>query len=574
MKVSKLARFATLGLSLMIVLALVVGVVGAQDGEEKVLVSGIQMVGGDLNTIDPSISEVAAEHQITSLLWPGVTVQDELTGEVVPGIATDWEVSEDGTVITYNLIPELPWVQVNQETGEVEQVMDDSGNPRYVTANDVIYGITRALDPETASPYSYVLAPYVLNGAEFNAGEVGAEELGVVAVDDYTLQITLPEAVGFAPAVHGLWMAAPLPQWAIEAGGDSWTEPEFINSYGPFALAEWAHDESITIVKNPFWPGTETIAQPKLDRVVFRFLEQQAQFAEFLAGTMDAVNVPLEELERVKNDPELSTMYSNGTQFCTYYLGFDNTEEPTNNVHLRRALSLAIDRVSIVENVSKGGQIPAQWFSRPGLAAAPTLETHPDLGITFNPEEAQAELQLALEDLGLSSVEELPPLTFAYNDSSGHAAIAQAIQQMWADTLGISVQLSAMDPTTYFASLSEDAPMIFRSGWCQDYPDASNFLFDVLHSQSSQNDPGFSNAEYDALVEQARTMTDNAARTELYAQAEEILVDQEAGLAPIYWYTTNQLTRPYVERTYSIVGDEAYETWDIDMEAKAAFAGQ
>src|SRR5690606_7129648 len=125
-------------------------------GEEKVLVSGIQMVGGDLNTIDPSISEVAAEHQITSLLWPGVTVQDELTGEVVPGIATDWEVSEDGTVITYNLIPELPWVQVNQETGEVEQVMDDSGNPRYVTANDVIYGITRALDPETASPYSYV----------------------------------------------------------------------------------------------------------------------------------------------------------------------------------------------------------------------------------------------------------------------------------------------------------------------------------------------------------------------------------------------------------------------------------
>jgi oligopeptide transport system substrate-binding protein len=569
MKVSKLARFVTLALSLAIVLTLVVGVVGAQD-EEKTLVSGLNMVGGDLNTLDPSLSEVSGEHTIITLLFPGVTVQDELTAEVVSGIASSWDVSEDGLVYTYHLIPDIPWVRVNQETGEVEQVMDDSGNPLYVTANDIIYGITRTLDPETASPYSYVMAPYVLNGVEFNAGEAAAEDLGLVAVDDYTLEITLPEAVGFAPGIHGLWMAAPELQSAVEAGGDEWTEPENIATYGPFAMADWAHDEGITLVANPFWPGTDTIQQPILDRIEFRFLDPQAQFAEFQAGTIDAIDVPLEELERVQNDPELSTMYSNGTRLCTYYLGFDNTEAPVDNAHLRRALSLAVDRQSIVDNVTKGGQIPAQWFSRPGLAAAPTLDSHPDLGITFNPEEAQAELALALEELGLASAADLPALTFAYNDSSGHAAIVQAVQQMWTDNLGINVQLTAMDPTTYFATVSEEAPTIYRSGWCQDYPDANNFLFDVFHSESSQNDPGFSDPEYDALIEQARVSTDTAERTELYAQAEEILVDRDAGVIPIYWYTTNQLTRPYVERTYSIIGDQAYEVWDLDTEAQAA----
>lgn len=562
--VTRHSRFMAVCLVLLLALSLV-GATYAQD-EGKVLHTGIGMVGGDLNTIDPAVSEVAGEHQITTLLWPGLTVQDEVTAEVVPGIATDWEVSEDGLTYTYNLRPDIAWVRYNADSGEVEQVMDEEGNPRVVTAQDVVYGWQRTLNPETASPYAYVLQVVVNNGAEVAAGEAPVEDLGITAVDDYTVEITMPEALGFAPGIHGLWMATAQPAWSIDEGGDLWTEPEYISTYGPFALKEWAHDESITIIKNPFWVSTETIEQPILDEVVFHFLDQQAQFAEFLAGTLDAAEVPLEELERVQSDPELSAMYSNGARMCTYYLGFDNTEAPMDNANLRRALSLSIDRVSLVDNVTRGGQIPAQWYARPGLGGAPTPETHPDLGISYDPEAAQESLTAALEDLGLASVDELPPLTLAFNGNSGHDAIMQAIQQMWSETLGVNVTLSAMDPTTYFSTLSEDAPLIFRSGWCQDYPDANNFLFDVLHSQSSQNDPGFSNAEYDALVEQARVSTDPDERVELYAQAEEILVDQEAGLAPIYWYTTNQVTRPYVERTYSIVGDEAYESWDITEE--------
>jgi oligopeptide transport system substrate-binding protein len=358
-------------------------------------------------------------------------------------------------------------------------------------------------------------------------------------------------------------MARAVPQWIIEEFGDVWTEPENIATYGPYAVKEWAHEESITLIKNPFWAGTDAIPQPAIDEVTFRFLDPQQQFAEYEAGSMDAIAVPLEEIERVQNDATLSAEYKVGTNPCTYYIGFDNTEAPLDNAHLRRALSFSIDRESIVTNVTRGGQIPAQWYSRPGLDAAPTLETHPDLGVKFDPELAQEELQLALTDLGLSDVSELPPLTLSYGESANHGAIMQAIQQMWADNLGLSVQLAGLDSTTYFATVSEDAPMIFRSGWCQDYSDANNFLYDVLYSQSSQNDPGFSNEEYDSLVEQARVETDVEVRRDLYAQAEEILVVDEAGVAPVYWYTTNQLVKPYVEFTTSVTGNQAYFNWDV-----------
>jgi len=542
-------------------LAFIIGMVSAQD-EGKVLVTGISMVGGDLETIDPNVSETSSSIEIVNQIFVGLTAQDVTTGNPVLGLAESYDT--EGNVFTFHMMNNVPWVRYNAESGAVEEVTDEAGAVRMVNAQDVYNGIVRALDPATAAPYSYVLAGYVVNGVEFNAGEAAVEDLGVKVIDDFTLEITAPEAVSFAPSIYGLWVARPVPSWAIEEFGDAWTEPENIATNGPFALKEWAHEQSITLIKNPFWVGTADIPAAKLDEVTFRFLDPAAAFAEYQAGTMDAVSVPLEELERVKADPVLSAEYHTGTNPCTYYIGFDNTEDPMTNVNLRRALSLAVDRQAIVDNVTKAGQIPAQWFSRPGLAAAPTLENSPDLGIKYDPEAAKAALALALEELGLSDVSELPPLTLTYNGAAGHGAIMQAVQQMWTDVLGIETQLATLDPTTYFSSVSEDAPMMYRAGWCQDYSDANNFLYDVLYSKSSQNDPGFSNAEYDELVVAARTESDQAKRLELYQQAEEILVDQEAGIIPIYWYVTSQVIKPYVEAAQSVTGNEAYNLWDVN----------
>jgi oligopeptide transport system substrate-binding protein len=556
----KVARILPLMLLIVAVFAVVGGVV-AQEGSR--LVTSISMTSGDLSTIDPTVSEVSSSIEVVNQIFIGLTFQDVRDANTIPGVATDWsvETTDAGAVYTFNLRNDIPWVRYNAESGQVEQIMDESGNPRMVTAHDVVYGILRGLDPVTAAPYSYVPIPYIVGAAEFNDGSGDASGVGVTAVDDWTVQITAPEEVAFAPAIYGLWVARPVLQSAVEEGGDSWTEAEYIATNGPYTLKEWAHDESLTLIKNPFWPGSAEIPQASIDEIEYRFLDPTQQLIEFEAGNLDAIDVPAAEIVRVRSDATLSQQLVTGTNPCTMYVGFDFTEAPTDNVHLRRALSYAIDRAAITDNVLRGGQIPAQWFARPGLTASPTLETHPDLGIKLDTAKAQEEFALALEELGMTAAD--LQLTATYGDTTTNAAIMQAIQQMWSDTLGLQVELAASDPTTYFSMLSEEYPAIARAAWCQDYSDANNFLYDVFYSQSSQNDVGFSNAEYDALVEQARVESDVEVRRDLYAQAEEIFVVDEAAIAPVYWYTLNRLIRPGVEFAPSVTGNEGYYLWSI-----------
>jgi oligopeptide transport system substrate-binding protein len=241
------------------------------------------------------------------------------------------------------------------------------------------------------------------------------------------------------------------------------------------------------------------------------------------------------------------------------------------DARVRRALSMAVDRQSLIDNVTKGGQEPAQWFSRPGLAGAPTMETHPDLGIKYDPEGAKAELQSYLDEKGVTA--DSLDLTLQYNTSSGHQAIAETLQQMWADTLGVNVKLVNQEFAVHLTSIkSKDTPQIYRIGWCMDYPDANNFARENNAVNGSQNpaengEPygGFNwkNDEYEALVVEAAKETDPVKRVELYAQAEQIAMVDDAIMIPIYWYTNLDLTKPYVTRTYSSTGHEAFEKWDI-----------
>jgi oligopeptide transport system substrate-binding protein len=258
----------------------------------------------------------------------------------------------------------------------------------------------------------------------------------------------------------------------------------------------------------------------------------------------------------------LSQQYVEGSSSCTYYYGFSVNVAPTDNVHLRRALSYAIDRQDIVDNVTRSGQLPAPFFSNPSLAAAPLVADYPDLGINYDPDLALEELDLALEEMGLSDVSELAPITLLFNTSEGHQRIAEAIQQMWQEELGVEVQLTNQEFGVYLDQRSTFP--VWRAGWCSDYPDNHNFLYDVFHSTSDNNDTGWVSEEFDALIEEAASLTDYAARTELYAQAEEILVYEDAAMIPIYFYSDVELTQPYVERTYSTGGDQRYEKWDIN----------
>jgi len=549
--------------------------------ERKVLITSF--LSGDVATIDPAVSQDVNSTQIAQEAFIGMTNLNEVTNLVEPGIAASWDVlnNDDGSqAITLHLRDDVPWVRWNGTAVETVKTCDGSAD-RIVNAHDFAYGIYRNQLPANASPYAYLLG-FVLKGAsDFSSGKTDDfSTVGVKVIDDFTLEMTFIDQVAYNLGIAGLWVALAQPKWiiegdcdgAIQARGERWIEPGFFQSYGPFTLKEWVHDDYISIVKNPFWPGTEEIPQPKLDEVVFHMLDEPAQLAEYEAGNMDMVSSPpLSDLDRIKADPTLSKELSVSPQFCTYYYGFNTKAPVVDDARVRRALSMAVDRQSLIDNVTKGGQAPAQWFARPGLAGSPTIETHPDLGIKHDPEAAKAELQSYLDEKGVTA--DSLDLSLMYNTSTGHQAIAEAIQQMWKDVLGVNVKLVNQEFRVYLDTVqSRDTPQIWRLGWCLDYPDANNFDKDNNTVGGSQNpaengEPygGFNwrNDEYERLVIEAAKETDPAKRVELYAQAEQIAIVDDAIMIPLYWYTNLDLTRPYVVRTYSSDGKESFEKWDI-----------
>lgn len=533
---------------------------------------------GDVPTLDPSLGTDTSSIQIAIETFVGLTRQHEVTNDVEPGMAETWDVAdnEDGTqTITFHLRNDIPWVKYNGN--EVEQVLDADGNVRMVNANDFYYGTMRTLLPETASNYAYVLGMAIVGAAEYNNGtSTDPESVGVKVVDDYTLEMTFLEPAAYNAAIAGMWIAYAEPSWLIEDVGDKWTETGFFQGYGPYTLKEWVHDSFITIVKNPFWPGTAEIPVPMVEEVTWLMLDSSPAMAEYESGNLDVVPVPLADMDRVKADPVLSEELYIAPNLCTYYYGFNTSAPVVDDVRVRRALSMSVDRQSLIDNVLKGEQVAAQWFSRPGLAGSPTLDDHPDLGVKYDADAAKAELQSYLDEMGVAAAD--LDLTLMFNTSEGHQRIAEAIQQMWKDNLGVEVKLVNQEWGVYLDTIKGlETPQIWRLGWCLDYADANNFIREVFGKNGGANvfdgdtpvgGIFYNNPEFfDGLLAAAREQ-DPVARVDMYAALEETLVVTDAAIIPIYWYTTVSLTRPYVTRTYSSGGHQHIEKWDVDMAAK------
>ncbi len=536
--------------------------------EETLFYGGANAGVGDIPTLDPSTSQDSVSIQMVQEMFGGPTHLNEENTDIEPGMATDWEISKDGLVYTFKLRDDISWVKYNNATGEVEQVLDDEGNPRIVNANDFVYGIRRTLDPKTGGVYAYV--NYIVkNGAEVNGGGEKAEEdplygkleeIGVRAVDDFTLEFTLTQPASYFLGIASMWMNYAQPEWLIAEKGDRWVEGGIVQTYGPYALKAWEHDVSSTLIANPFWPGTDSVPKPSIKYVHQQFLDQSAQFANYESGLVDVSDVPLPELDRIRADAALSQELQTPGILCTYFYGFNVTKPPFDDVNVRKAFSWAIDRTAIVENVTKGGQIPARFFARPGLTGAP------DENADFGPP-VTADLEKAKEFLAASkypTAGDLGEITLMTNQVEGHVKIAEAIQQMWQDALGVKVNLVTQEWKVFLETRHNDPPQVARNGWCQDYPDADNFLRVVMRSDSTNNDTRWGNPEFDKLVDEAAKETNQAKRKELYTQADKILVEEDVAIAPIYWYTRVEVTKPYVTRTKSMTGHEAYEKWTLN----------
>lgn len=577
---SKFTRVRSLVLALLALL-IVVGVVGAQDRDGKTLL--VNYGEGDVPFLDPTHATDTSSIQIINELFPGLTIIDEVTLETKPAMSTGWSLSDDGLTYTFNIVEGVQWVKYNADSGEVELLSDADGNPRLVTANDFKFGMLRSMDPRNGSYYGGILAGWLNGGLDFNSAiddlaEDASDEdaqaaldavmgdVTINVVDDYTIEFTSPNTAGFLPQIYGMWMSTAQPSWVVEEFGDAWTEPENIVSYGPFALSEWLHGESLTMVRNPHWAGTEGVPAAKLDGVHGIMVDTAAGLANYEAGLIDATGVPNAELDRVLADSVLSAEYESSGNSCSFYFAMNTTIAPTDDIRVRRALSMSIDRELVTSTILHPAD-PAYFFTRPGLAAAPTFEEYADISIGNDLSEAQALIADYLADNG----GEMAPVQFMHTTgSSSGPLLAAAVQEMWGDAFdgAVTVEVITQEWAVFLETRRspDTAPNMWYIGWCLDYPDTHNFLYDVWHSSVAVNGTGWQNDEFDGLLEQAMVLDDLEVREGLYAQAEEIITNTDPALIPVWYNSSSRLTKPYVERPFGVTGGVTqYELWDLDL---------
>jgi len=535
---------------LVAVLATVAMVVSACGPKGPKLAQEINLnLGTEPPTLDPALATDTTSVEVDESLFLGLTDFDDKTMEVIPELATEWTVSDDGLVWTFKMRKDAVWVHYDPATKKFTK-------KRPVTAHDVEYGVKRTLNPETASDYAYVL--YIIkNGEAYNSGEItDPAEVGVKALDDWTVQFTLEQPAAYFGGIAGMWVARPQPKEAIEEFGDKWTEPGNIWTNGAFALDTWEHESRLVLVKNPHWYNAKNVSLQRINYVMV--VEASTAFAMYENGELDVCGVPSTEIDRVKADPVLSKEFYQAPYLCTYYLGFDTTEPPVDNKLVRQALSYAVDRQKLIDTVLKGGQKPAKTFACPGIFGSPAEDPN-FVGISYDPEKAK---QL-LADAGYPNGEGFPEMTYLFNTSEGHRMIAEFIQQGWKEVLGINVVLANQEWKVYLETIESDPPQVWRMGWCADYPDENNWVLENFHSKKGSNRIKWSNPEFDKACEEAAATSDPAKRKELYAKAEKILCVDEAAIIPIYYYTRVVCNKPYVERTYAALGNEHYDKWRV-----------
>ena len=469
-------------------------------------------------TVDPQLIEEVSGSHVARQLFEGLMNQDE-EGELVPGVATGFEGNGDNTEFTFTLREDAVW---------------SNGDP--VTAEDFVYAIRRAADPATASPYSwFVELTAIRNAGAVINGEMDPSELGVEAVDERTVRFTLESPTPYFPNMTTHTTLFPAHRPTIEEFGDDWTDPENLVGNGAYTLAEAVPGERTRLVKSDtYWDADNVI----LEEIEFLVVNDENQaLTRYLADEIDHVEpLPAGQYPRLKEEyPDEATVVP---RLCSYYYALNQSEngpEALKDPRVRTALALAIDRDVIVDQVLQGGQGAAYFFAHPATAGYLT----PDIEYAGMTQAERDEMAKSL--MQEAGVEDLA-VEITYNTSESHKQIATVISQMWKQKLGVETTLSNYEWQTYLDRTDSQQFEVARAAWCGDYNEASTFL-DLLTSNNGNNDGRFENADYDALLAEARTSADP---NPLYQQAEQLLSEQ-MGIIPIYHYTLNFMLDPAIK---------------------------
>ena len=502
---------------------------GADAPAERVLNRGL---GSAPDSFDPHKSRSVQAGTVLRDIGEALmtyTVNGELTG----GVAEAWSVSDDGLVYTFTLRADARW---------------SNGEP--VTAGDFVYALRRLVDPATAAFNGELAAP-IEHAAGILDGELEPAELGVRRVDDRRLEIRLAQPTAYFLSVLTHTSTQPIYAPGVERHGDAFVRPGNLVTNGPYRLVHADPASLIVIERNPYYWNSPATA---IAEVHYHVLPQPAtEYNRFRAGELDITdNVPAESFASIREayPDELRV----APTLAIYYYGFNVTRPPfEGNRDLRAALSMAIDRDVLVERITGRGEAPAYSFVPPGIPGyEPPIPAFADLT-----QEERVERARRLYYAAGYSEDNPARIELRYNTSDTHQRIAEAVQLMWREALGVETELINEEFQVLLENIrAGEVTQVFRSAWSGTYPDAHSFL-SIQESANPSNLTGFASAEYDALMERAAAQTDPDTRRRFLEEAERVLL-AEHPVIPLYYYVSKHLVSPDIEGWHDTVLDYHY----------------
>ena len=472
--------------------------------------------GTEPETLDIHKSSGIPEANIQRDLFEGL-VTETADGSLIAGVAEKWEQDETGKKWTFHLRKDAKW-------------SDDS----HVTAADFVAAMQRAVNPATGSEYAFILWS-IQNAEAISKGEnKDISQLGVKAIDPYTLEINLENPTAYLPGLLAHHMAYPIPAKVVEKQGSKWIKPENIVSNGAYQLAEWVPQSHIKLTKNPYYREQDKVS---IDTVIYYPTEDKgSELKRFRAKELDITeDVPTDQLKWINEN--LADAFHNSPYIGTYYIALNMGKAPfKDQLKLRTALNLAIDRKILTEKVSKAGEIPAWGWVPPGV------ENYKQQTMQYSELDKKARLAMAKKLFAEAGYSKQKPLEveLLYNTSDNHKKIAIALSAMWKQALGVKVSLRNEEWKVYLNSRTQRQFQMIRSGWIGDYNDAYTFLSLFRSDVGTMNPAAYKNVEFDHLLQQSEKEIDITKRAELMQKAERILL-ADLPIIPIYHYTTQHL---------------------------------
>ncbi|MEW5122742.1 oligopeptide ABC transporter substrate-binding protein OppA [Citrobacter freundii] len=490
---------------------------GVQLAEKQTLVRNN---GSEVQSLDPHKIEGVPESNINRDLFEGLLISD-VDGKPSPGVAEKWE-NKDFKVWTFHLRKDAKW---------------SDGTP--VTAQDFVYSWQRLANPNTASPYaSYLQYGHIVNIDDIIAGKKPITDLGVKALDDHTFEVTLSEPVPYFYKLLVHSSVSPVPRAAVEKFGEKWTQPANIITNGAYKLKDWVVNERIVLERNTnYWENAKTV----INQVTYLPISSEVtDVNRYRSGEIDMTynNMPIELFQKLKK--EIPNEVHVDPYLCTYYYEINNQKAPFNDVRVRTALKLALDRDIIVNKVKNQGDLPAYSFTPPYTDGAKLVEPE---WFKWSQEKRNEEAKKLLAEAGYTAEK---PLTFdlLYNTSDLHKKLAIAAASIWKKNLGANVKLENQEWKTFLDTRHQGNYDVSRAGWCADYNEPTSFLNMVL-SDSSNNTVHYKSPAFDKLIADTLKVTDEAQRSELYSKAEQQL-DKDSAIVPVYYYVNARLVKPWV----------------------------